>query len=84
MMDELIEDTRRLADDLRASGPKPDSVERVLLNAVDPFLQTLEADGQPQRASTEASSRFCTESLDWSSPLFIRCASLVERARARL
>lgn len=83
-MGELTEDARRLADELRASDPAPDSVERSLLNALEPFVRTLEADGYPQRGSTEALSRFCVDSMDWSSPLYVRCIGIVERARSLL
>ncbi len=82
-MDDLTTEAKRLADEMRAGNPKPDSVERYLLNALEPFLRTLEADGRPQRGSTEALGRFCVDSLDWSSPLFARCVSVVERARSR-
>ena len=78
-MDTLATDARRLADELRASNPKPDSVERYLLNALEPFVRTLEADGCPQRGSTDALLRFCVDSLEWSSPLYRRCIDLVEQ-----
>lgn len=83
-MNDLIEDARRLVEDLRASAMQGDSLERSLLSVVEPFLQTLEADGHPQRGSTDALSRFCTDSLDWTSPFFDRCKNIVERARANL
>jgi hypothetical protein len=83
-MNDLTEDAHRLADDLRASIPQLDSIERRLLSVLEPFLQTLEMDRSPQRRSTDMLSRFCTDNLDWSSPLFARCKSIVERARAQL
>ena len=81
-MDGLTRDARALADELRLA--KPDSIERGLLNALEQFLRTLEADGCPQHGSTDALSRFCVDSLDWSSPLYRRCIDLVEQARSRL
>ena len=83
-MNDLTEDAHRLADDLRASVQQPDSIERRLLSVLEPFLQTLEMDGSPQRGSTDMLSRFCIDSLDWSSPLFARCKDIVERAQAQL
>ena len=83
-MDVLATDARRLADELRAGNPKADSVERYLLNALEPFLRSLEADGSPQPGSTDALGRFCIDSLEWSSPLYVRCSALVEQARSRL
>lgn len=83
-MDKLIAETQRLASELRDGDPRPDSPERYLLNAIEPFLRTLKTDGRPQRGSTEALGRFCLDSLDWSSPLYSRCVAIVERARSRL
>ena len=83
-MDTLATDAQKLADELRAGNPQPDSVERYLLNALEPFLHTLKSDGCPQRGSTDALSRFCVESLEWSSPLYRRCIDLVEQSRTRL
>jgi hypothetical protein len=83
-MNDLTDDTRCLADDLRASATTADSLERRLLVVLEPFLQTLEIDGSPQRGSTDKLSRFCTDCLDWSSPLFARCKSVIERANAQL
>lgn len=83
-MDDLTTDARRLADELRAANPNPDSLECRLLLALEPFLRTLEVDGRPQRGSTDALSRFCTDSMDWSSPLYARCAGILQRARSTL
>lgn len=83
-MDILALETRQLVEDLRASNPVRDSLERYLLNALDPFLLSLESGGKPQRPSTEALSRFCVEHMDWSSPLYDRCARIVEWALAQL
>ena len=83
-MDELITQAQRLATELQESKPPLDSIERYLLNALEPFLRTLKTDGRSQRGSTEALGRFCLDSMDWSSPLYGRCVAIVERARSNL
>ena len=83
-MDELTTQALRLRDEIRAANPKADSTEQYLLNALEPFIKTLEINGQPQCGSTDALSRFCVDNLDWSSSLYRRCAAILEQARARL
>lgn len=80
-MNDLICDAQRLAAELRMSESDAD---RYLLNALIPFLRTLEAEGRPQLGSIDALSRYSVESLEWTSPMFVRVADLVNRARVML
>ena len=80
-MNDLLCDARQLAADLRTSDS---NAECYLLNALIPFLRTLEAEGRPQLGSIDALSRYSIESLEWTSPIFVRVTNLVDRARAML
>ena len=82
-MDKLTVEAIRLRNEIYAANPNAGSIEQYLLNVLDPFIETLEIDGEPQRGSTDGLSRFCVENLDWSSPLYKRCVALIENARAR-
>ena len=82
-MDKLTVDAIRVRDEIYAANPNTGSKEHYLLSVLDRFIETLEIGGEPQRGSTDALSRFCVESLDWSSPLYKRCVALIENARAR-
>jgi hypothetical protein len=80
-MNELIGDAQHLAADLRMSETAAD---RYLLDALIPFLRTLEAEGRPQLGSIDALSRHSVECLEWESPMFVGVADLVDRARLML
>lgn len=72
----------RLIDDLfsrlEAAHPERESLEWYTINNLRDYRGTLEADSSKQEIdnATRAFIRFCTESMDWGTPLYKACMAI--------
>lgn len=65
-----------LLAEVEAISPQPESLEWYLANQVRKYVSALDAAGSAQDVEncTAVFSRFCTESMDWDTALYKRCA----------
>ncbi|ODB95144.1 hypothetical protein A3197_17425 [Candidatus Thiodiazotropha endoloripes] len=78
--DELLDESRALLDDLTNQSIIEGSLEWYLNNNLRLFIESIEQSGSAKEIVNAARtlSRFCTESMDWETDLYLRCANLIE------
>ena len=79
----LLTEAKGLAEELRAGKPLRGTTEAQLLHYLNALIVSLAANGEGRTGSARMLQRFCVENLDWSSPLFARCESLVNGTLAK-
>lgn len=78
----VLDDAKALAQEL-ALAASTGSIEWYLLENLRPLIISLEnsSTGRAQQGAVNRLSRFCTDSLDWTSPLVVRCSSIVDQSK---
>ena len=84
-MDELIQDIDSLIKIIDSRGVSKESTEWYLRNNLIDYKATLLSEDSTEvlNNATRALVRFCTESMDWSDPLYQECCSITAKG-ARL
>ena len=77
-MTDIVQKIEVLIDQLEAAAPARESLEWYLLNNLRDYRRTLQSGSSPLEIgnATRALVRFCTESMDWSSPLYKSCMEI--------
>jgi hypothetical protein len=78
--DELLSESRALLDDLTSQSIIEGSLEWYLSNNLRVYIESIESSSSAKDIVNAARilSRFCTESMDWETGLYQRCATLIE------
>jgi hypothetical protein len=79
----VLSEAKQLANELRAIRSDRATNDRELLRYVNRLVVSLAANGEDQVGAARMLQWYCVENMDWSSPPFIRCEGLVNRALAQ-
>ncbi|TFY97068.1 hypothetical protein [Ramlibacter humi] len=75
----LIQEVDALQQKIAASAAAHGSVEWYLKNHLDEFAAAAPAGGSYLENAARALMRFCTESMDWDTPLYREAIAIAER-----
>jgi hypothetical protein len=77
-MTTLIQEIEALQDKIATAAATQESLEWYLKNNLDDFAAAVQAGGKDLENAARVLMRFCTESMDWDTPLYREAIGIAE------